>query len=145
MQAHNLQSAAAMQCIAMCKVRTGGEAPCREWLDGSRQEHNQRAHEHRHNIDRAKYKGGVQTGGGVSRSGLVLPLLAVLFPFWDFPDFSGIFPICLGIVRGFSRFVLLLFLSLLTAPARNSPERVRNTIRAFPKKSGNPPVWKPTA
>ena len=30
------------------------------------------------------------------------PSLFVLFcPFWDFPDFSGIFPICSGMVRGF--------------------------------------------
>ena len=59
---------------------------------------------------------------------------------WDFPDFSGIFPICSGMVRGFSRFVLfLLFLSLLRAPTRNSPERVRDTIWTFPEKSGKPP------
>ena len=30
--------------------------------------------------------------------------LSFFCPFWDFPDFSGIFPICSGIVRGFSRF-----------------------------------------
>ena len=33
------------------------------------------------------------------------PSFFVLFcPFWDFPDFCGIFPICTGMVRGFSRF-----------------------------------------
>ena len=42
-------------------------------------------------------------------------------------------------VRGFSRLVTFLFLGLLRAPTRNSPERVRDTI----KKVGNPPVWKP--
>ena len=42
-------------------------------------------------------------------------------------------------VRGFSRFVLFLFLDLLRAPARNSPERVRDTIWIFPEKSGKPP------
>ena len=67
--------------------------------------------------------------------------------FWDFPDFSGIFPICLGMVRGFSRLVLFLFLGLLRAPTRNSPERVRDTSGPFPKKwetpgFGNPPVRK---
>ena len=31
--------------------------------------------------------------------------------FWGFPDFSGIFPICPGIVRGLSRFVVFLCLS----------------------------------
>ena len=68
------------------------------------------------------------------------PSFFVLFcPFWDFPDFSGIFPICSGMVRGFSRFVLFLFLSLLRAPTRNSPERVRDTIWTFPEKSGKHP------
>ena len=60
-------------------------------------------------------------------------------PFWDFPDFSGIFPICSGTVRGFSRFVLFFFLGLLKAPTRNSPERVRDTIWTFPEKSGKHP------
>ena len=59
--------------------------------------------------------------------------------FWDFPDFSGTFPICSGIVRGFSRFVPFLFLGLLRAPTRNSPERVCNAIWTFPEKSGKPP------
>ena len=55
--------------------------------------------------------------------------LSFLFcPFLSFPDFSGIFPICSGMVRGVSRFVLFLFLGLLRAPTRNSPERVRDTI-----------------
>ena len=44
-----------------------------------------------------------------------------------------------GMVRGFSRFVPFLFLGLLRAPTRNSPERVRDTIWAFPEKSGKPP------
>ena len=60
-------------------------------------------------------------------------------PFWDFPEFSGIFPICPGIVREFSRFVPFPFLGLLTAPTRNSPEKARDTIRTFPEKSGKPP------
>ena len=85
--------------------------------------------------------GGV-SNGGVSRSGLFCPFLSffVLFcPFWDFPDFSGIFPICSVMVRGFSRFFLFLFLGLLRAPTRNSPERVRDTIWTFPKKSAKHP------
>ena len=52
--------------------------------------------------------------------------------FRDFPDLSGdssgIFPIC-----------DFLFLGLLTAPTRNSPERVCDTIWTFPEKSGKPP------
>ena len=68
------------------------------------------------------------------------PSFFVLFcPFWDFPDFSGIFPICSRMARGFSRFVLFLFLGLLRAPTRNSPERVRDTIWTFPEKSGKHP------
>ena len=31
------------------------------------------------------------------------------------------------------------FLGLLKAPTRNIPERVRDTTRAFPEKSGKPP------
>ena len=68
-------------------------------------------------------------------------LFCFFCPFWDFPDFSGIFPICSGMIRGFSRFVPFLFLGLLRAPTRNSPERVRDTIWTFPEKSGNPPQF----
>ena len=85
--------------------------------------------------------GGV-SNGGASQSGIVLPFLSffVLFcPFWDFPDFSGIFPIWSGMVRGFSRFVLFSFFGLLRAPTRNSPERVCDTIWTLPEKSGKPP------
>ena len=58
----------------------------------------------------------------------------------DFPDFSRI---C-TIFRGFSRLVLFLFLSLLEAPRRKVPDRVRDTIRTFPEKSGKTLlVWKP--
>ena len=65
------------------------------------------------------------------------PSFFVLFcPFGTFP---GIFPICAGMVRGFSRLFLFLFLSLLRAPTRNSPERVRDTIWTIPKKSGKHP------
>ena len=42
-------------------------------------------------------------------------------------------------VRGFSRFVPFLFLGLLRAPTRNSPERVRDTIWTIPEKSGKHP------
>ena len=85
--------------------------------------------------------GRFQTGGFPD---LDLSFLFVLFrPFWDFPDFSGIFPICSGMVRGLSRFVPFLFLGLLRAPTRNSPERVRDTIWTFPEKSGKPPGLEP--
>ena len=81
---------------------------------------------------------GVSNGGG--------------FPIWTCPSFFvlfGTFPIfpisliCSEMVRGFSPFVPFLFLGLLTAPTRNSPEGVRDTIWTFPEKVGNPPVWKP--
>ena len=58
--------------------------------------------------DQGPPNGGFQTGGFPD---LDLSFLFCLFcPFWDFPDFSGIFPICSGMVRGFSRFVPFLFL-----------------------------------
>ena len=76
------------------------------------------------------------------------------YPIWACPSFSvfllsflGLsrffldFPNCSGNLQGFSRFVPFLFLGLLRAPTRNSPERVRDTIWTFPKKVGNPPVW----
>ena len=88
--------------------------------------------------DQGPLNGGV-SNGGVSRSGLVLPFFILFCPFWDFPDLPGIFPICSGMVRGFSRFFLFLFLGLLRAPTRNSPERVRDTIWTFPEKSGKDP------
>ena len=82
--------------------------------------------------------GGV-SNGGVSRSGLVLPFLSFFVLFCPFGTFPGIFPICSGMVRGFSRFVLFLFLGLLRAPTRNSPERVHDTIWTCPEKSGKHP------
>ena len=85
-----------------------------------------------------RLNGGV-SNGGVSRSGLVLPFLSFFVLFGTFPICSGILPICSGMVRGFSRLVLFLFLGLLRAPTRNSPERVRDTIWTFPKKSGKHP------
>ena len=86
--------------------------------------------------------GGV-SNGGVSRSGLVLPFLSFFCPFLSFF-------VLLGLSRGFSRFArgwsgdfpdssLFLFLGLLRAPTRNSPERVRDTIWTFPEKSGKHP------
>ena len=91
-----------------------------------------------HHLLLGPLNGGVSNGGGFPI--WTCPSLFVLFcPFWDFPDFSGIFPICSGMVRGFSRFVPFLFLGLLRAPTRNSPERVRDTIWTFPEKSGKHP------
>ena len=93
---------------------------------------------------RAAKRGGFKRRA--SQSGLVLPFLSffVLFcPFWDFPDFSGIFPDLLGDGPGISRFVPFSLSRPLRAPTRNSPERVCDTIWTFPEKSGKPPVWKP--
>ena len=88
-------------------------------------------------LSRAAKRGGFKWGGFPIWT---CPSFFVLFcPFWEFPDFSGIFPICSGMVRGFSRFVLFLFLGLFRAPTRNSPERVRDTIWTFPEKSGKHP------
>ena len=45
--------------------------------------------------------GGVSNGGGFPI--WTCPSFFIPFcPFWDFPDFSGIFPICPGTLRGFS-------------------------------------------
>ena len=65
---------------------------------------------------------------------------ALIFnPFWDFPDFFRDFLDLSGVVP----MVLFLFLGLLAVPMRKSPERVRDTIRTFPEKSGKPPAWNP--
>ena len=74
--------------------------------------------ENHHQRNQGPLNGGFQTGGFPD-----LDLSFLLCPFEDFPNFSGIFLICSGMVRGFSRFVLFLFLSLLIAPTRNSPAR----------------------
>ena len=82
---------------------------------------------------------GGGSNGGVSRSGFVLPFLSFFVLsrfFWDFPDL-------LGMVRGFSRLVLFLFLGLLRVPTRNSPERSAKQSGPFPQKVGNPRAWKP--
>ena len=76
--------------------------------------------------------------GGVSNGGFPDLDLFVL-PFLSFFVLFGTFPICSGTLGGFSRLVLFLFLGLLRAPTRNSPERVRDTIWTFPQKSGKHP------
>ena len=91
---------------------------------------------------RLKFQGPLNGGvsnGRVSRSGLVLPFFVLFCPLWDFPDFSGIFPICSGMVRDFPDLSFSSFLGLLRAPTRNSPERVRDTIWTVPEKSGKHP------
>ena len=91
-----------------------------------------------HNLSRAAKQGGFKRGR---------------FPIWPCPSFFVLFFVLFGtfpISPGFSRFArgwsgdfpdssLFLFLGLLTAPTRNSPERVRDTIWTFPEKSGKPP------
>ena len=89
--------------------------------------------------------GGV-SNGGVSRSGLVLPFLSLFCPFWDFPRFfCPFFPICPGMVRGFSLLVLFLFLGLLRAPYEEQSQKgPRNNLLTFPERPvGNPreEVW----
>ena len=85
-------------------------------------------------LSRAAKQGGVQTGG--------LPDLDLSFlfcPFWDFPDFSGIFPISWGTLWGFSRFVLFSSLGLFFW------QRLRGTVPKgsatqsgpFPKKAAD--------
>ena len=100
------------------------------------------------NTVRQGYFKGPLNGGGFKRGGfpdLDLSLLLCPFcPFWDFPDFCGIFPVCSGMVRGFSRLVLFLFLGLLRAPYKEqSPKGSATRSGPFPKKVGNTRVWKP--
>ena len=95
--------------------------------------------------------GGVSNGGG-------FPIWTCpsfwSFPCPSFPRFFGFYqgkpqnyqgfsvpaePSKSWTLRGFSRFVLFLFLGLLTAPTRNSPEGVCDTIWTFSEKSGKPP------
>ena len=87
---------------------------------------------------RAANLGGFQMAG--------FPDLDLSFLFCPFFVLFGTFPI----FPGFSRFArgwsgdfpdssLFLFLGLLRAPTRNSPERVRDTIWTFPEKSGKHP------
>ena len=101
--------------------------------EGSHKMSHEGAHRSAHE-SQGLLNGGFQTGGFPD-----LGLSFLFCPFWDFPDVSGIFPICPGTLRGFSRLALFLFHSLLTAPMRNSPERVRDTIWTFPENSGKPP------
>ena len=69
-----------------------------------------------------------------------IPFFVLFCPFSDFPDFSGIFPICAGMVRGFSRFVLFLFLSLLIEHLRGTvPKGSATQSEPFPEKSGKHP------
>ena len=78
--------------------------------------------------------GMFQTEGfpNLDLSFLFCPFLGLSRLLGDFPDVlwdgPGIFPIG-----------PFLFLGLLRAPTRNSPERVRDTIWTFPEKSGKPP------
>ena len=91
-----------------------------------------------------KRGGGVQTGG--------FPIWIFVLPFLSFfvlfCPFSGIFVFfCpfLGLsrfLRDFPRLSFPLCRPIITAPTRNSPERVRDTIGTFPEERGNPPVWK---
>ena len=89
------------------------------------------------NCSRAAKRGGFKRGGFPISTG---PSFFVLF--WDFPDFSGIFPICAGMVRGFARFVLFLFLSLSEHLRGTVPKGSATQSGPFPKKVGNTRVWK---
>ena len=86
---------------------------------------------------RAAKRGRFQTGG--------FPDLDLSFLFCPFLSFLGLsrffrdFPDLLWDGSGFSRFVPFLFLGLLRAPTRNSPERVRDTIWTFPEKKWETP------
>ena len=91
-------------------------------------------------LSRAAKRGGFKRGGFPIWT---CPSFFVLFcPFWDFPDFSGIFPICSGMVWGLSRFVLFLFLAYYEHLRGTVPEGSATQSGPFPKKVGNTRVWK---
>ena len=65
-------------------------------------------------------------------------------PCWDFPVFPGFSDLSGDGPEIFPIDPVPLSLGLSTAPTRrNSLETVRDAIRSFHKKMGNPPVWKP--
>ena len=90
------------------------------------------------NLSRAAKRGCFKRGGFPIWT---CPSFFVLFcPFGTFP---GIFPICSGMVRGFSRLVLFLSLSAYYQHLRGTvPKGSATQSGPFPKKVGNPPVWK---
>ena len=83
-------------------------------------------------------------GGGVQTGRFPIwtrPSRFVLFcPFWDFPDFCGIFPICPGIVP-ICPFPLSRPIN--TQLRGTVPKGSATQSGPFTKKMGNPPVWKP--
>ena len=88
---------------------------------------------------KGRQTGGFKWGGGFPD----LDLSFLFCPFGDFPDSSGIFPICSGNLRGVSRFVPFLFLGLKKEHLRGTvPKGSATQSGPFPKKVGNP-VWKP--
>ena len=95
--------------------------------------------------DQGPLAGGGSNGGGFPDLGLSF-LFCPLLSFWEFPDFSGIFPICPGMVRGFSRLVLFLFLetrpinSIYEEQSRKGPRHNPDFSR---KKWETPRFWNP--
>ena len=85
--------------------------------------------------------------GGFKRGGFPIwtcPSFFVLFcPFWDFPDFSGIFPICSGMVRGFPDLSFSSFSAFSEHLRGTVPKGSATQSGPFPKKMGNTRVWKP--
>ena len=90
---------------------------------------------------RAAKRGGFKQGGFPIWT---CPSFFVLFcPFWDFPDFSGIFPDLLGDGPGI--FPICPF--PLSRPIKSTYEEQsrkgpRHNLDLSRKKWGNPPVWK---
>ena len=88
-------------------------------------------------VSRAAKRGGFKRG--VSRSGLVLPFLSsfVLFcPFWDFPDFSGIFPD----LRGDGPGIFPICQPIKSTYEEQSRKGPRHNLDLSRKKVGNTPV-----
>ena len=83
--------------------------------------------------------GGGVSNGGVSRSGLVLPFLSFLGLSRFFRDFPSLY----GDSSGISRFVPLRLSRPVNSTYEEQSREGPTQSRPFPKKVGNPPVWKP--
>ena len=90
----------------------------------------------------AKGGGGVQTGG-VSRSGLFFPFFSFFVLFGTFPIFPGFSRFARGLFGDFPDSSLFSFSAYEEHLRGTVPKGSATQSGPFPKKVGNPPVWKP--
>ena len=108
---------------------------CKEFLEKEKGKENQKDKEKKIRVK----GGGFQTGGFPD-----LDLSFLFCPFWDFPDFSGIFPISSGDSPGIFRIrPFSLSRPIKSTYEEQSRKGPRRNLDLSRKKVGNPPVWKP--